>query len=102
MRKEAKVSIAVVKRLPKYYRYLGMMLTKALFSVVLELSEITGLTASQIRQDLNHFGGFGQQGCRYNVEELRGEIEKSSVSTATGDYRWLWKHWASDFQIPWL
>lgn len=41
-----------------------------------ELSSITGLTASQIRQDLNHFGGFGQQGYGYNVEELKSEIEK--------------------------
>ena len=41
-----------------------------------ELSEITGLTASQIRQDLNHFGGFGQQGYGYNVNDLKAEIEK--------------------------
>lgn len=77
MRKEAKVSITVVKRLPKYYRYLGMIASKGIIRVSShELSEITGLTASQIRQDLNHFGGFGQQGYGYNVEELRGEIEK--------------------------
>ena len=62
MRKEAKVSIAVVKRLPKYYRYLGMIASKGIIRVSShELSEITGLTASQIRQDLNHFGGFGDR-----------------------------------------
>ncbi|MDO5690638.1 MAG: redox-sensing transcriptional repressor Rex [Tissierellia bacterium] len=77
MKRETKVSAAVVKRLPKYYRYLGMIADKGIIRVSSqELSNITGLTASQIRQDLNHFGGFGQQGYGYNVEELRGEIEK--------------------------
>lgn len=77
MRKEQKVSAAVVKRLPKYYRYLQMIASKGIIRVSSqELSNITGLTASQIRQDLNHFGGFGQQGYGYNVEELSGEIEK--------------------------
>lgn len=77
MRKEQKVSAAVVKRLPKYYRYLNMIASKGIIRVSSqELSNITGLTASQIRQDLNHFGGFGQQGYGYNVEELSGEIEK--------------------------
>lgn len=73
----SRVSLAVVKRLPKYYRYLGMIADKGIIRVSSqELSNITGLTASQIRQDLNHFGGFGQQGYGYNVEELKGEIEK--------------------------
>lgn len=73
----SRVSLAVVKRLPKYYRYLGMIAEKGIIRVSSqELSNITGLTASQIRQDLNHFGGFGQQGYGYNVEELKGEIEK--------------------------
>ena len=73
----ARVSLAVVKRLPKYYRYLGMIEQKGIIRVSSqELSSITGLTASQIRQDLNHFGGFGQQGYGYNVEELKSEIEK--------------------------
>lgn len=77
LRKETRVSSAVVKRLPKYYRYLGMIADKGIIRVSSqELSNITGLTASQIRQDLNHFGGFGQQGYGYNVEELRSEIEK--------------------------
>ena len=73
----ARVSLAVVKRLPKYYRYLGMIEQKGIIRVSSqELSSITGLTASQIRQDLNHFGGFGQQGYGYNVKELKSEIEK--------------------------
>lgn len=77
MRKQTRVSVAVVKRLPKYYRYLRMIGDKGITRVSSqELSEITGFTASQIRQDLNHFGGFGQQGYGYNVEELHGEIEK--------------------------
>ncbi|MDI9503266.1 MAG: redox-sensing transcriptional repressor Rex [Tissierellia bacterium] len=77
MKKEHRVSIAVIKRLPKYYRYLGMIAEKGIIRISSqELSNITGLTASQIRQDLNHFGGFGQQGYGYNVEELRGEIER--------------------------
>lgn len=77
MAQRNRVSLAVVKRLPKYYRYLGMIADKGIIRVSSqELSNITGLTASQIRQDLNHFGGFGQQGYGYNVEELKSEIEK--------------------------
>lgn len=77
MKREQRVSIAVIKRLPKYYRYLGMIADKGIIRISSqELSDITGLTASQIRQDLNHFGEFGQQGYGYNVEELRGEIER--------------------------
>ncbi len=77
MKKNSRISAAVVKRLPKYYRYLGMIENKGIIRVSSqELSEITGLTASQIRQDLNHYGGFGQQGYGYNVEDLRGEIQK--------------------------
>ena len=77
MAQRNRVSLAVVKRLPKYYRYLGMIADKGIIRVSSqELSYITGLTASQIRQDLNHFGGFGQQGYGYNVEELKNEIEK--------------------------
>ena len=61
MKKEHRVSIAVIKRLPKYYRYLGMIAEKGIIRISSqELSNITGLTASQIRQDLGYFGGFGQ------------------------------------------
>ncbi len=71
-----KVSIAVIRRLPKYYRYLCLIEEKGIVRISSqELSNITGLTASQIRQDLNHFGGFGQQGYGYNVKALKTEIE---------------------------
>ena len=74
---DAKISVAVIKRLPKYYRYLELIGDKGIIRVSSqELSKITGLTASQIRQDLNHFGAFGQQGYCYNVEELKIELEK--------------------------
>lgn len=70
-----KVSIAVVKRLPRYYRYLSDLLKMDITRVSSkELSNRMGITASQIRQDLNCFGGFGQQGYGYNVESLYNEI----------------------------
>lgn len=71
------ISLSVIKRLPKYYRYLESINDKGIIRVSSkELSEITGLTASQIRQDLNHFGCFGQQGYGYNVSELISELSK--------------------------
>ena len=74
---DEKISVAVIKRLPKYDRYLELIGDKGIIRVSSqELSKITGLTASQIRQDLNHFGAFGQQGYGYNVEELKIELEK--------------------------
>jgi len=70
-----KVSIAVVRRLPRYYRYLADLLNSGINRISSkELSERMGITASQIRQDLNCFGGFGQQGYGYNVESLYKEI----------------------------
>jgi len=70
-----KISRAVIKRLPKYHRYLRDLLERDVKRISSkELSDIMGLTASQIRQDLNNFGGFGQQGYGYNVEELYKEI----------------------------
>lgn len=70
-----KVSIAVVKRLPRYYRYLSDLLNIDITRISSkELSNRMGITASQIRQDLNCFGGFGQQGYGYNVESLYNEI----------------------------
>jgi redox-sensing transcriptional repressor len=77
MEKDNKVSITVIRRLPKYYRYLGELLTKGINRISSqELSKMTGFTASQIRQDLNNFGGFGQQGYGYNVEELYNQLGK--------------------------
>ncbi len=71
------ISIAVIKRLPRYYRYLGELLSHDVVRISSkELSEKMGVTASQIRQDLNNFGGFGQQGYGYQVEYLYTEIGK--------------------------
>ncbi len=71
------ISMAVIRRLPKYHRYLRELLDKDIKRISSkELSEIIGFTASQIRQDLNNFGGFGQQGYGYNVEDLYNEIGK--------------------------
>lgn len=77
MERFSNISMAVVRRLPKYHRYLGDLLHNDIRRVSSqELSRITGFTASQIRQDLNCFGGFGQQGYGYNVDELYREIGK--------------------------
>ncbi|MCD8091213.1 MAG: redox-sensing transcriptional repressor Rex [Clostridiales bacterium] len=74
---EKNISSAVIKRLPRYYRYLGSLLDNGITRISSkDLSKRMHLTASQIRQDLNNFGGFGQQGYGYNVELLYGEIRK--------------------------
>lgn len=71
------ISLAVIRRLPRYYRYLGELLENGVIRISSkELSERMHVTASQIRQDLNNFGGFGQQGYGYNVEYLYTEIGK--------------------------
>lgn len=73
MRKE--ISAAVIQRLPKYYRYLNELMEQKVERISSEkLSELMHVTASQIRQDLNNFGGFGQQGYGYNVSLLASEI----------------------------
>lgn len=69
------VSMSVIKRLPRYYRFLGELKKNGITRISSrELSQRMGFTASQIRQDLNCFGGFGQQGYGYNVEQLQKEI----------------------------
>lgn len=69
------ISDSVIKRMPRYYRFLGELKAAGLTRISSrELSERMGLTASQIRQDLNCFGGFGQQGYGYNIELLQSEI----------------------------
>ncbi|MDD6284180.1 MAG: redox-sensing transcriptional repressor Rex [Firmicutes bacterium] len=75
MAMQSDVSMPVVRRLPRYYRFLGE-LKKAGYTRISsrELSQRMGLTASQIRQDFNCFGGFGQQGYGYNIELLQSEI----------------------------
>lgn len=72
---EKKISSAVIKRLPRYYRYLSELLDKGIDKISSqELSKRMHVTASQIRQDFNNFGGFGQQGYGYNVAVLRDGI----------------------------
>ena len=71
------ISMSVVKRLPRYYRYLGGLLEKGVTRISSkELSQLMDITASQIRQDFNNFGCFGQQGYGYNVEMLKDELGK--------------------------
>lgn len=73
--KKQNVSDAVIRRLPRYYRYLDDLHLKGSIRISSStLGEKMGITASQIRQDLSCFGEFGQQGYGYNVEELRSEI----------------------------
>ena len=74
---EKQISRAVIARLPRYYRYLGELLEDGVERISSnELSQRMHVTASQIRQDLNNFGGFGQQGYGYNVKHLYAEIAK--------------------------
>lgn len=71
------ISQAVIRRMPRYYRYLGELLDDGVERISSnELSSRMKVTASQIRQDLNNFGGFGQQGYGYNVKYLYEEIGK--------------------------
>jgi len=76
MKEEKKISTAVIRRLPRYYRYLGDLLDKEIIRISSkDLSSRMGITASQIRQDLSNFGCFGQQGYGYNVELLYQEVK---------------------------
>lgn len=86
MKKGSKISNAVIKRLPRYRRYLNELRRKGVDKISSrELSDLIGYTASQIRQDLNNFGGFGQQGYGYNVEALYNEI--SSILGLDKEYK---------------
>ena len=77
MNRPTRISMAVIRRLPKYHRYLGDLLKNDIDRISSkELSEKIGFTASQIRQDFNCFGDFGQQGYGYNVTELYNDISK--------------------------
>ena len=74
---QRKTSRAVISRLPRYYRYLGDLLEAGVERISSnDPSKKMNVTASQIRQDLNNFGGFGQQGYGYNVKYLYAEIGK--------------------------
>ncbi|QBD85743.1 redox-sensing transcriptional repressor Rex [Clostridium tetani] len=78
--------MAVIKRLPKYHRYLEELLRNEVDRISSkELSKKIGFTASQIRQDFNCFGDFGQQGYGYNVKELHAQI--SNILGLTKEYR---------------
>lgn len=73
--KNKRISDAVVRRLPRYYRYLDELHSRGVVRISSHmLGKYMGITASQIRQDLNCFGEFGQQGYGYNIVELRAEI----------------------------
>lgn len=85
MDKKKNISMAVIKRLPKYHRYLQELLRNDIERISSkELGEKIGFTASQIRQDLNCFGDFGQQGYGYNVKELFNQI--SGILGLTREY----------------
>lgn len=74
---DKEISQAVISRLPRYFRYLGELKDEGVERISSqELSGLMSVTASQIRQDFNNFGGFGQQGYGYNVEYLYNEIGK--------------------------
>ena len=86
MEKNRSISMAVIKRLPKYHRYLGDLMKNDVDRISSkELGEKIGFTASQIRQDLNCFGDFGQQGYGYNVKELHAQI--SSILGLDKEYK---------------
>ncbi|MGN0696195.1 MAG: redox-sensing transcriptional repressor Rex [Oscillospiraceae bacterium] len=77
MAKKGEISVSVIKRLPRYYRFIGELIKEGTVRISsADLAKRMSLTASQIRQDLNCFGGFGQQGYGYNLVELREEIGK--------------------------
>ncbi len=88
MKEYSKISKAVIKRLPRYRRYLYELKKKEVDRISSnELSNLIGYTASQIRQDFNNFGGFGQQGYGYNVESLHDNI--SNILGIDKDYKMI-------------
>lgn len=94
MDKKDDISISVIKRLPRYYRFLQSLKENGIIRISSkELANRMGLTASQIRHDFNCFGGFGQQGYGYNVPELHSkigeilgiQIEKKTILIGAGN-----------------
>lgn len=76
MAKRDNISMLVIRRLPRYYRFLTELQAEGVMRISSkELADKMKLTASQVRQDFNCFGGFGQQGYGYSVEQLKNEIE---------------------------
>ncbi len=92
---------AVISRLPRYYRYLGELMEEGIERISSnELSARMKVTASQIRQDLNNFGGFGQQGYGYNVKYLYTEIARIlGIDRAQPHYHRCRKSWTGDRQL---
>ena len=85
------ISQAVIGRLPRYFRYLGELKDEGVERISSqELSGLMKVTASQIRQDFNNFGGFGQQGYGYNVESLYREIGKILGLDKQHNFRHHW------------
>ena len=77
MANQQKISLPVIRRLPRYFRCVNELIKKGVTKVSSnELANVMGTTASQVRQDFNCFGGFGQQGIGYNTELLHSEIGK--------------------------
>ncbi len=77
MSKNDSISMSVIRRLPRYYRFLSELNEQNIDRISsTKLAEIMNVTASQVRQDLNCFGGFGQQGYGYSVSQLKDEIKK--------------------------
>ena len=77
MSKNDSISMSVIRRLPRYYRFLSELNDQNIDKISsTKLAQIMNVTASQVRQDLNCFGGFGQQGFGYNIEVLMNEIMK--------------------------
>lgn len=77
MARKENISSSVIKRLPRYYRFLGELKAQGIDRISSkELAQKMRTTASQVRQDFNCFGGFGQQGFGYNVEQLYNEIKQ--------------------------
>lgn len=88
MKDNSRISSAVIRRLPRYRRYLYELQKKNVDRISSnELSNLIGYTASQIRQDLNNFGGFGQQGYGYNIQSLYNEI--SSILGLDQEYKMI-------------
>ncbi|MEE0914055.1 MAG: redox-sensing transcriptional repressor Rex [Ruminococcus sp.] len=76
MSKNDSISMSVIRRLPRYYRFLSELNEQKVDRISsTKLAQIMNVTASQVRQDLNCFGGFGQQGYGYSVAQLKDEIK---------------------------
>ena len=89
---EKEISQAVIRRMPRYYRYLGELLDAGVERISSnDLSKRMNVTASQIRQDLNNFGGFGQQGYGYNVAELRAETGVAFIPSLMSQFTPFYK-----------